>query len=351
MARTRKYVKRENGGGSVYFRKDIKVRPWYVTAPAKYEMVDGKWRARRMVIGSYATREEAKEALEAYNRAPSDLFNITVREIVEPWLEKVQKEKSKSAFGSYRSAWKKCIELADMKARDLKTAHMQKIIEDNKGMSKSTLDNIRIVLGVVCSFAAKNDLALKDYAEFLELPRKAKEKKEAFNSLEVERIKRAVGVVPWADVIYFMIYTGWRITELLTLTRFSWDSKNGVLTGGIKTDAGKNRIVPVHQEVRPILEKWIAKGGETIFCREDGRRWDSGPWRKRCYYKALESIDGVRRLPPHACRRTAITRAAAAKMRPEEMVAMFGHTDYKIEVESYIDPEAETLVKAIQKMG
>ena len=45
--------------------------------------------------------------------------------------------------------------------------------------------------------------------------------------------------------------------------------KNNILTGGSKTTAGKNRNVPVHAKILPIVEKWLSKR-KTIFCKEDG---------------------------------------------------------------------------------
>lgn len=44
------------------------------------------------------------------------------------------------------------------------------------------------------------------------------------------------------------------------------------------------------------------------------------------------------------------TRAAAAGVRKEDIIRMMGHTDYKVDVDSYIKQEASTLVKAIEKM-
>lgn len=351
MPRKRKYVKRENGSGSVYCRKDVKARPWYVTAPTEYREVNGKWVAVRMPLGSFATREEAKAVLDAYMQAPSALYNITVGEIAEEWLERVRQTKSSGTYDVYRAAWKKCERLADFPVRELKTIHIQQIIDDYAGKSASVLNNIKIVMSAVCKYGVKNDLLTKDYAALAETSAANQQEKKPFTSLEVERIRRAVGVVPWADVIYFMIYTGWRISELLDLTCFSWDAEAKTLTGGHKTEAGKNRVVPVHPNVLPILEEWLAKGGETIFCRPDGKRWRQDDWRTRCYYPALDQIDGVRKLSPHACRHTAITMAAAAGMRPEEMMAIFGHAGYQIEVDRYLHPETETLSRAVNKIG
>ena len=37
-----------------------------------------------------------------------------------------------------------------------------------------------------------------------------------------------------------------RISEMLELTRFNVDIKKGIITGGVKTDAGKDRVIRIH---------------------------------------------------------------------------------------------------------
>jgi integrase/recombinase XerD len=129
-------------------------------------------------------------------------------------------------------------------------------------------------------------------------------------------------------------------------------SKDGVcaLTGSIKTDAGKNRVVPVHGKIKPILDEWMSKNGRTIFCRPDGSAYPAKQFREKYFAPALKKI-GVRPFTPHATRRTFATRMAAANARPEDIEKLMGHTDYSVDVESYINQSAETLLKAIEKLA
>lgn len=64
-----------------------------------------------------------------------------------------------------------------------------------------------------------------------------------------------------------MCYTGFRIAEFLELTSFSYDSISKTLRGGKKTAAGKNRIVPIHPKIQPIIENWISKKGKLFFVK------------------------------------------------------------------------------------
>ena len=222
--------------------------------------------------------------------------------------------------------------------------------------SYSSLHDIKVLCGLLCKYAMKNNIIYKDWALLLDLPKNVGGVKDCFDELERKKIEDAAfgtgqGKVPFADCILFLCYTGLRITEFCKLNRFSVHKQDGVcaLYGGIKTDAGKNKVVPVHHKIQPILDEWLDKGGQTIFCRPDGRSYSSKYFREKCYYPALEKI-GVRRLSPHACRRTCATMMSAAGVQEEDFIAIMGHADFQVDIDSYIFQTAEKLAPAVEKM-
>ncbi len=364
----RKRIRRENGAGTIYKRSDVKVAPWVART-----QVDKN--NKRQVIGNYETAAEAKSALEEYRLNPTTKLNITVKELRDEWQPLGYKDKSHQLCDCYNAAWAKLTDIYHIKFRELRTAQMQSIIEelqverpklDKDGnqvvkeeklqtldpMSYSSLSKIKILLGLLYKYAMENDIVNKNYAEFLILPKKSGGVKDCFSDLELKKIENAVGKVPFADCILFMCYTGLRITEFLTLNKMSVHNVDGVcaLTGGIKTDAGKNRVVPIHSKIQPILDEWMGKGGDTIFCRSDGTAYPVKYFREKCFAPALKQI-GVSALTPHATRRTFATRMAASNARPEDIEKLMGHTDYAVDVESYIKQSTETLSKAIEKLS
>lgn len=367
----RRTVKRENGTGSVYKRADLKNRPYVAVTPAK----SGK---RSEVIGYFASAQEAKDAVDEFRKNPTTKLNITLKQLYDEWTPIGLAGKSTQLARSYDAAMKKMISLYDIKFRDLRTGHFQKIINalqqerhklDSAGnqvkkngtpimlppMSYSTLNNIATLAGLLYRYAMKNDIVNKNYADFLTLPKKPQGVKDCFNELELKKIENAafglsgIEKVPFADCVLFMCYTGLRITEFLKLNKFSVHRKNGVcaLYGGIKTDAGKNKIVPVHHKVQPILDEWLAKDGQTIFCRPNGTPYTADSFRASCYYSALKKI-GVRRLTPHACRRTCATMMSKAHVREEDFIAIMGHADFQVDIDSYIFQTAEKLQPSME---
>lgn len=346
----RRRMKRGNGSGSVYRRNDSKSRPWVAVVPARMQD-DGS--VRREVIGHYKTAQEAKDALDAFRKSPTTRLNITLEELYNEWSLLWFKDKSHQLAASYTAAYAHLKELHTRVFREIRTSEMQQIIDrlEKDGKSYSTLSNIKTVLILLFRYAMQNDIAQKNYAEFVKLPAKEKKRRDTFSDTDLKTIEAQADTVPYADCILFMCYTGLRIAEFLSLNRFSVKTENGItlIHGGVKTEAGKNRSIPVHPKVLPILNRWMAKNGETVFCKEDGKPFRTDVFRSQCFYPALEKMN-IPRKTPHATRRTFATRLSAAGVRQEDLIALMGHTNFAVDTEHYIMQSADTLEKAVNKL-
>ena len=119
----------------------------------------------------------------------------------------------------------------------------------SKPLSFSSLSKMKALLTQLYDYAMQNDIVHKNYATFLSLPKQETLPKDCFTERELQQIERAVDSVPHADSILLMCYTGFRIAEFLELRPEDYDPVDRTLTGGKKTEAGRNRIVPVHKRV------------------------------------------------------------------------------------------------------
>ena len=161
------------------------------------------------------------------------------------------------------------------------------------------------------------------------------------------------------DYIYIMCYVNFRVSEFLELTPDRYkvtDSGIHYFVGGKKTDAGKDRIVPVHPKIQQLVQKCIENEGETIFCRihggsEFGKAMNKDYFLKYCFRPAMQAIGLSDEYTPHSCRRTFSTRMSAAGAREEDIIALMGHTDYKVDIDHYIIQEVDTLYNAIKLLA
>lgn len=99
------------------------------------------------------------------------------------------------------------------------------------------------------------------------------------------------------------------------------DLQAGTMKGGTKTKAGKNRVVPIHSLIRPMVEARMAEGGEYLI-QYDGHRCSESQY--RVIWKDLTerfSIPGT----PHSCRHTfeSLLDSAGANRKCIDMI--MGH--------------------------
>ena len=57
----------------------------------------------------------------------------------------------------------------------------------------------------------------------------------------------------YVDVVLIQCYGGWRPQELGLIELKNVDLENGTIIGGIKTDAGTARIVPIHPKIKDLI--------------------------------------------------------------------------------------------------
>jgi integrase len=349
-------VKNPNGYGSVYKLSGKRRRPYVVSITVGG---DGNGNMKRKILGTYADQATAKAALAEYNENKMDYRKIKIKlcDLYDEWKVTRYDEEgavnpiSKSTADNYKAAWKYMKPLYQMEVREIKTLHMQKIINDaSADKSHSTLHKIRVLFGLLMKHAMQNDIVRKNYAEYLKLPAHGPSNKDRFNDMEIAAIERAAASgVPFADCVLMMCYTGFRISEFLSLTRFSYNPEENTLTGGIKTDAGKDRVVPVHPKIKYYLEKRLAQNGERIICKEDGTGYSTGYFRTDCYGSCLRMI-GVRNLLPHECRHTFSSMLDNTSASDKTKASLAGHRDHKMDRDVYIHKTVPELREAINQM-
>lgn len=346
----RKKLKRANGQGTVYKLPGRRRRPWIARVTIGWTMVGDKPKQLYQTIGYFERESDAVQALLRYQLKPvSPKADITLQELYEEWAASKFTRISKSTIDTYKAAWKYFEQYKDVKFRELRTGQLQKIIDDNKDKSLSTLTKIKALGTSLYNYAIANDIVDKNYMQFVELPEAEKKEKKIFTDLEIKTMFDKVEKIPYLDTVLIMIYTGMRISEMLGLTKFDVDLKNRIIIGGIKTEAGKNRIIPIHRKIYPFIERWYNKNGERLICYEDGRAMTPDHYRRSRYYPALEAA-GIRKLNPHACRHTFASLMAKAGADTLAIQRIIGHSDYAFTANTYTHTDIEELHKEINKV-
>ena len=313
-----KYHKRPHGTGTIC--KDTRYKKqWIAHAPAT------KYGNGRIYVGSYATRAEAQTALDDFIRqGRPDLYNATLQDIFTLWSETHYRTVSKSAVNLYNSMWKRFGKFYTMPMRDIRTVHFQEVV--NTGTSKSACSVLKVMAVMLCRYAMENDIIGKNYAEFVKVPKFEKKEKKIFSREDIEILWKNSDSEK-IQMILILIYTGLRIGEMLNLKKSDLHIADGYIVGGEKTKAGKNRIVPLPQNISEIgefLQKFAdSSESERIFPMTEST------FRNDCFYSGLTEI-GLE--------------------QQENLQKIIGHSDFSTTAEIYIHQDIETLKDEMSKI-
>lgn len=186
------------------------------------------------------------------------------------------------------------------------------------------------------------------YAEFIRLDKEQKQGKEIFSDLEIQKLFNN-DTIPFVDTILILIYTGMRIGELLELTKFAVDLKNNTITGGLKTDTGKDRIIPTHPKIQKYNRKWYTHvKGPLIFKGED-EPITANYYRNYIFYPILEQLE-IPRKTPYSTRHTCATLLAKSGADTLAIKQFLELTEYAFTADQYTHPDTTFLYTEISKM-
>ncbi len=139
-----------------------------------------------------------------------------------------------------------------------------------------------------------------------------------------------------------------RINELLMLKTADVHLAERYVVGGEKTAEGRNRPIPLAEEILPYIEDWMAGNtGEYLLHTVAGLPRDHNNVRKS--FNSLMQRLGIEGVTPHTCRHTAATRWVEQGLPPEIIKQILGHASFATTADRYTHTDIAALVAAIDK--
>ncbi len=238
-------MKNSNGMGTVYKMSGKRRRPWTAVVTVGFVLKDGHAVQKRHSLGSFATRKEAQIALEKYNTNPYDT-EWTFRDVYEKWF--ATKDLTNNSLASYRRSFERFSPIHDKLFAQLKTVELEGIINATDTTQKNRA-HMKLLLSQMYQYAMKYDVVQSNLAERFSIKNPTpKINRQPFTDEEIAFL--------WKDrseeseIALIMIYTGVRVGELL---KMEIDRENWLLKGGSKTEAGRHRIVPIREKIKPLM--------------------------------------------------------------------------------------------------
>lgn len=186
--------------------------------------------------------------------------------------------------------------LYDRVYKDLRASDFNQALKESKKGADSQRQMVNLYLNLD-KFALEEDIIDKGYAQFIPTISTKKEIKKAKNkTIEKERLftydqidylwnlkprsngrqnelqqQREIFI---RDFWLMLLYSGMRADELLSVYTDNIFLKNNYLIGGLKTEAGINREIPIHPKVKHLYEKYYNPNNEFLFTQPNGNKID-----------------------------------------------------------------------------
>lgn len=373
-------MRRANGTGSIFKVKDKNRRnKWRVRITRGWEVDVNTGKAKQIIqtLGYYPTRADAEAALVAYNDCPYDIKekDITFKDLYEMWSEGYFKElEGVSSERTIISAFKYCHSLYNMRMRDIRVYHLEECMNtayvistrgkdkgEKRYASAETKARMKSMFNLMFDYAYARDIVDRNYARAYKIDKKLNKQRKAnkgkiviFSEEEIKTLWDSVGKIKFADMIVIGIYSGWRPQELAILKIKDIDLEEGVMFGGMKTDAGKNRCVPIHPAIRELVvnryNEAVELGSEYLFNDIDGQQgtyMTYDKYRGR-FKKVMERLGMTHH--PHETRHTFITRAKRADVDEYILKRIVGHSIPDITENVYTQREIKELINGMNKI-
>ncbi len=381
MAR-KNFRRRPNGSGSVVKLSGKRRKQYGARIFNGYNSETGM--PKQKFIGYFETWEEANEALTLYNlEAKKEISSNEVRELSPSAYEEMKNIKNKNipTFANifeilYETKYCK-LTSADMKRYHFKTfkplhnlkinvitlRDMQTIIDGLKaqGMVAGTLSLKKRICTDIFKYAVINHYITRDddYSEFIDIStgEQHEQMHKPFTIQEIQALIQNNSRI--AKIILMYIFTGCRPIELYTLEKkdIYLDLENeddGEITiisyiiTGSKTDAGKNRKIPIHNLIKPYLIEFLNENNDYLYFNKKSTYGAYKCFYSRYFTEFMKSLGWNH--TPYDTRHTFATLAKLYKVDPYCRKQIMGHKSNDITDDVYTHSVLNKLFSEIQKI-
>lgn len=319
--------KRCNGEGTVYKGKNGK---WVAEYTIGWDEEDGKLCRKKRRKTGFPTKLDAIAYMPNLKQEVSQVDgNVKFKDLYKKWIEGHSDKVGKSTITGYKSVWQYFKPIHYVEVAKLKTEHLQKCI-DECPHGRRTKENMKAVGTCVFRLAMQLDIVDRNYAEYIYIKKEDKNERLAFSTEQIQTMWDNVENVPNLKYVLVLCYTGMRLSEMLGALTDDYNAEEGYFITGVKTDAGKNRVITISPKIRPFFADFAK--GKHLFTEFTAKRF-----RKDIFYPALQALDmdeldekGDHIYTPHCCRHTFATLMKNVDAPATDKQKLIGHAKFEM---------------------
>lgn len=351
MPKRKKHTKLPNGYGSIRYLGSGRRNPYAVHPPAHENPVNGMYVVPRALCyvddwyvgfavltaykaGTYVPGMEGtlKSSLDSLENADTIIKHIlsdysgkqqskspTYAEVYEAFYANKFHEGhqySKSCIYGARMGFKHSANLHDREFRSITAKDLQDTL-DACPLKHSSLEQILNLYHSLYHYADGCGWCDKDYSKFVSIKTPDDDEHGVPFTKEELQMLWSHNEDPIIELLLIMCYSGHRISELKVI---EVDLTDYCFRGGLKTRTSRERIVPIHSAILPLVKRRLARDG-ALLCQS------TNTYRKRCT-AALDNLGilGDPKHTPHDCRHTFSALLEDAKVSDNDRKRLMGHS-------------------------
>ena len=382
----RKLKRRANGSLSITKLKGNRSKPFAVR-----ETVEMSYKQVQKYIAYFETKDDAEDFIKLYtlmkknklNKEQASNINKELTDIASgiiapnvPTFQEIfyilceEKYKYQGNHKSIKSWFKKFKDIHNKKINNIAFYDLQGIFDDVKenGLGSGTLAHMKCVVIDIFKYAVKHQYIKRDddYTDFIDISLNSSnnenkkvsdiERRKSFTVDQIKQIKNHNTLE--SKITLLFIYTGCRPNELLNIdtSKIYLDvackddginRKVSYMITGSKTDAGRDRIIPIHDTIKPIIKELLDKHPDYLIM-EPCRRIVS-EYHNKMFEPLMKEL-GYNKVP-YACRHTFVTLAKLYNVDPFARKRIVGHKSNDLTDDVYTDIFINKLCTEINKIS
>lgn len=328
-----------NGYGSVTKLSGNRRRPYIIKKTIGYK---SNGHPIYHILGYAESREKGLIILAEANNCTlkENSASITLYKLFNKWFPTHSKKLTQSAIASYYNAYRFLSPIDSMPINAIKFNHLQNIINNmlENGLSYSSCKKVRTLINQLFKYAIINEYTNRQLGQFLDLGQNTPVKPHTiFTRQQINKLWKLTN--PNVNGILILLYTGIRCGEMLNIRKKDINLKRKyIVITDSKTSAGRNRIIPIHKRIEPIIIKLYNATSDYLF------PISYTTFAKR-FKQVMKEINAKH--TTHDCRHTVASFLDSSGANPTATRSLLGHKVGDVTIRVYTHKTLRELRKTI----
>lgn len=331
--------KRGNGQGTVCKLKSGK---WQAIVTLGYVVDANGKRHRKKRTKVFAKKSDAIASLITLKEAVRPL-DMSIADLHAQYLQTDDyKNLSLSLRSRYKIAWRRLEPISYKGIASLTVSDIESHFK-TAASSYDMVHEMQSLLSHLYRIAIKQEIVQVNKAQSAENPYPHnKPKRSVWSESEVNAFWADLPDHPFTAYILIACYAGLRYGELASIRLSNIHLDENYMVGGIKTEAGTDRQIPIHTRIKPLIATLILQNKTKLLEIPEQRFYTM-------YTETLKRLD-LTPLPFHTCRHYFFSRLTAAGVQGGLIAEVGGHASYMTTLKNYVRISIEDKVDAVNKI-